>query len=99
MPQARTHYLNPKRWLQFQAACRALEAFKLERAAELSCETHPDVGYGVIQLRASAILWHREQRFSMEILHADNFEIYPVNDITIQMDLMFYGITVKIAED
>ena len=89
--------LNPQRQKEFSKAYREIESLLSDCIdARMWCEIGSLInGYAAIIIECDSIVVREIQTFCDAIKAADNFEIYPIADDKVRMDIMFHGIRIR----
>lgn len=95
----RQYEQQPKRWVvnqeakeRFVAAYKAIKRAVLKEEPDAKVSCHIDDGDGIITIDASWITVREVKDFCLSLSKANNFEIYPKLNETLQMNILFHGV-------
>jgi len=93
--EPRVHTINMKRLEQFQYALyqitKIIKGIDPDAKIDHTLNTAANIGNGSIDVKTSEIIVYDPKIFSEATKFANNFEIYPLNDGSIRMSMMFHG--------
>lgn len=98
LSQPKVKLLNPKRYKEMARSFRNLRELLSDDVAEedIQLSIEQDFNMGYISVRLSELSVMCPQRFSDIISDAGNFEIYPLADGNIRLDITFQNVLIEV---
>ena len=99
MPKATVKMFNLPRYMLLMKTASQLTDLLRENIleGELNIEIDDTFNFGAISVELDMLTVESPQRFTEIVCHADNFEIYPLTNGKIRLDITFHGVLKNLA--